>query len=193
MTTKKSDAKVIELKKRMKNTDHQIKETDCEDVEIDSETEKPYAWSQRLEYDPWEKFLESLVKGDLARLLSERDIAITSILSRAKHYNRLDYSVEVEYDIIATNKTEIVVVQVVTKPEYLYMDEFIGKLKEVRGFFSGYYHDKIYGAIAYLEVDKETENKTEEQGLFVIKATDSGASITNKKTFEPKSFGCILT
>ena len=44
------------------------------------------------------------------------------------------------------------------------------------------------GVIAYLKVNEKADMYVERKGLFVIKATGDSASITNKKTFQPKIF-----
>ena len=46
----------------------------------------------------------------------------------------------------------------------------------------------VYGAVAYLRAEEEAARYAERQGLFVIKATGSSASIVNKKDFKPKAF-----
>ena len=48
---------------------------------------------------------------------------------------------------------------------------------------------RIYGAVAYLKAYQESDVRAERLGLFVIRATGSSASITNRKEFTPRTFG----
>ena len=47
----------------------------------------------------------------------------------------------------------------------------------------------IYGAVAYLKAEQESEVYAQRQGLFVIRATGSSASIINDTAFAPREFG----
>ena len=47
----------------------------------------------------------------------------------------------------------------------------------------------VYGAVAYLKADEPSEVYAERQGLYVIRATGSSASITNQPEFRPRTFG----
>ena len=48
---------------------------------------------------------------------------------------------------------------------------------------------RIYGAVAYLKAYQESDLRAERLGLFVIRATGSSASITNREGFTPRAFG----
>ena len=47
----------------------------------------------------------------------------------------------------------------------------------------------IYGALAYLKTDGSVTVHAGRQGLYVIRATGSSASITNAEGFAPRAFG----
>ena len=47
---------------------------------------------------------------------------------------------------------------------------------------------KIFGAVAYLKTDASVQAYAEQQGLFVIRAAGSSASIVNDKEFLPRVF-----
>ncbi len=165
---------MAELKEQMKETDRQMKETD-----------------RRLKYlddlfnGQWGKLMEALVKGDLITLLNEKNIKVTEI---SKEHSKTINNEHYEVDIIATNGEEIVVVEVKTTLRLKDVDHFVNKLKIFKKIFPLYTDKKIYGAIAYLKANKGTDSYSEKQGLFVIRATGSSATITNKKTFKPKVF-----
>ena len=50
-------------------------------------------------------------------------------------------------------------------------------------------HKPAYGATAYLKADEGSAVYAEKQGLFVIRATGSSASIANRQDFRPRAFG----
>ncbi|MCY4338988.1 MAG: hypothetical protein OXD47_09340, partial [Gammaproteobacteria bacterium] len=47
---------------------------------------------------------------------------------------------------------------------------------------------RILGAMAYLKTDESVQTHAQRQGLFVIRATGSSASIINSTDFRPKAF-----
>ncbi|MBN3034303.1 MAG: hypothetical protein JW861_01855 [Bacteroidales bacterium] len=67
----------------------------------------------------WGKLVESLVDGDLVRLLNEKDIPVERTVQRSKG-NRAGNSFE--FDLIAINHKEIVIVEVKTtlRPDDVY-------------------------------------------------------------------------
>jgi RecB family endonuclease NucS len=133
----------------------------------------------------WGKFMESLVEGDLVRLLKQRKIDIEETYPRAK---RMYKGKEIEIDIIAANGTDVVAVEVKTIMKVEDVNYFLDKLKIFRKAFHRFKDNTAYGAIAYLKVEEEAVKYAYRQGLFVIKATGKSAIITNDKKFKPKTF-----
>jgi hypothetical protein len=133
----------------------------------------------------WGKLIETLVDGDLVHLLNEYGIEVRSTAQREKGYfNDRQY----EFDIIAKNGTDIVVVEVKTTLKVKHVKEFISNLKKFKEILPGYADKNIYGAIAYLQADERAQIYAETQKLFVIRATGNSASIVNSKNFKPKSW-----
>ena len=138
----------------------------------------------------WGSFMENLVKGDLVRLLNERDIQVVKTLSRVPFY-RSKGEQEGEFDLIAVNGEEVVIVEVKTTLMPSHVDYFIEKLKKFRNVFPEYSDKRIYGSIAYLDDNNMAANYAKDKGLFVIKAPggESHVSmITNAPDFTPKLF-----
>ena len=138
----------------------------------------------------WGMFMENLVKGDLVRLLNERDIQVVKTLSRVPFY-RSKGEQEGEFDLIAVNGEEVVIVEVKTTLMPSHVDYFIEKLKQFRNVFPEYSDKRIYGSIAYLDDNNMGANYAKDKGLFVIKAPggESRVSmITNASDFTPKLF-----
>ena len=133
----------------------------------------------------WGKLMEALVKGDLVKLLNSRGIEVTKT---AREHECLWNGKEYEYDIIAVNGDEVVVVEVKTTLKMKDLDRFMEKLKMFKKVFREYQDRTVYGAVAYLKANEGTQRNAEKKGMFVIRATGSSASIINAKNFKPKAF-----
>ena len=69
------------------------------------------------------------------------------------------------------------------------VDHFLDTLRTFTRLMPEYATRTVYGAVAYLKVDEAADKYAERQGLFVIRATGSSASITNREEFRPRTFG----
>ncbi len=134
----------------------------------------------------WGKLMESLVEGDLVKLLRQRGIAVQhTVTNPRQNYGERRW----EFDIVAINGEEVVVVEVKTTLRVPDVDRFSGRLNEFPELMPEYAERRIYGAVAYLKAYQESEVRAERLGLFVIRATGSSASITNRVGFTPRTFG----
>ena len=93
-----------------------------------------------------------------------------------------------EFDILAENGEEVVVVEVKTTLRAEDVAQFLGKLGKFTVYAPGCQGKKIYGAVAYLKTDASVVVHAERQGLFVIRATGNSASIVNEADFRPLVF-----
>ena len=158
---------IKKIREQMKDTDRRLKKTD------------------ELFNTQWGKLMESLVEGDLVPLLQKRNIPVTHTLTGLKGRHNGEH---VEYDILAENGEEVVVVEVKTtlRPEDVtHFLEQLGKFTTYRPLYKA---RKIHGAVAFLKADKSVQVHAERQGLFVIRATGSSASIVNDTEFVPRVF-----
>ena len=134
----------------------------------------------------WDKLMEPLVEGDLVGLLQQRGIAVQhTVTNPRQNYGERRW----ELDILAVNGEEVVVVEVKTSLRVPDIDRFIARLNEFPDLMPEYASRRIYGAVAYLKAYQESDLRAERLGLFVIRATGSSASITNREGFTPRAFG----
>ena len=190
---KETGKKIDELRKSQKETDRQMKETDKMMKEQIKETDKmmkeQIKETKRLENlftGQWGKLMETLVEGDLIKLLKEKDIAVERTTQNLKGEWE---GKEWEIDILAINGKEVVVVEVKTTLTVSYVRNFIKKILKNFTVLNPEHKGKtIYGAVAYLKANQGSHTYAEKEGLFVIKATGSSSSIINKKGFRPKKF-----
>ncbi|PWR76172.1 hypothetical protein ACKUB1_07280 [Methanospirillum stamsii] len=160
-------------------TDKKFKETDKKF----QETDKKLNQLERLFTSQWGKLVESLVEGDIITILNQRGIEVTDTIKRRK--GRRD-GIDYEFDIIAINGSEIVIVEVKTtlRPEDI--RNFLKKLKQAKNWMPEYAEKRIYGAVAFISEDAGTAEMADKKGLFVIRATGDSASIVNEDSFAPK-------
>lgn len=138
----------------------------------------------------WGAFMENLVEGDLVRLFTERGIRVDKVISRVK-LRRPDGTIRNEYDLVAVDGAEVVVVEVKTTLSMEKLETFIQKLKAFKGRFPEYDDRNVYGAVAYLEAAGDSAETAEREGLFVIKSPGGPTGISiiaNAGGFEPKAF-----
>ena len=134
----------------------------------------------------WGKLMESLVEGDLVPLLQARGISVQSTHPRVRGRRNGEHY---EFDILAGNGEEMVVVEVKTTLKVDDVKQFLDKLKKFTEYEPVYQGKQIYGAVAYLRTEQDSELYAERQGLYVIRATGNSASIINTEDFRPRVFG----
>ena len=160
-----------------------FQETDRLLTEKFQETDKKLNKLEQLFTSQWGKLVESLVEGDVIKILNERGIEVTDTLRRRT--GRRD-GIDYEFDIIAINGTDIVIIEVKTTLRPGDVRDFLKKLKQAKNWMPEYSDKNIYGAMAFISEDAGTAAMAEKKGLFVIRATGDSASIINQENFQPK-------
>ena len=175
-----------ETDRRMQETDRRFQETDRLLRRQARAADRRMDKLDELFNGQWGKLMESLVEGDLVTLLQQRGIAVQHTVSNPRqNYGERRW----EFDILAVNGDEVVVVEVKTTLRVPDLDRFIDRLEEFPDLMAEYADRRIYGAVAYLKAYQESDVRAERLGLFVIRATGSSASITNGQQFTPRTFG----
>ncbi len=170
-----------EIRKSQRRTDEYMQETARQMRETDRRLQK----AEDLFTTQWGKLMQSLVRGDLVRLLDSRGIGVRS-LAHQTLARRGGESYEV--DIVAVNGEEIVVVEVKTTLRPEDVRRFRSKLGRFKEWWSEYRDRTVYGAMAFLQAADGVALHAERQGFFVIRATGDSASIVNVEDFEPRVF-----
>ncbi|HWQ66944.1 MAG TPA: hypothetical protein VN372_08745, partial [Methanospirillum sp.] len=125
---------------------------------------------------------QSEVEGDLVRLLNEKEIPVNRTYQRfSGRKNEVNY----EFDIIAANGEEIVVVEVKTTQKSDAIRHFLSKLEHIKEWIPEFQEKRIYGAVAFIHTQENVITHAEQSGLFIIKATGNSASIGNTEGFKP--------
>ena len=180
--SREADRRQQELDRLLKE---QAQETRRREKALDKRLDKRINQMKGVFTSQWGELVESLVEGDLVTLMQERRVAVDSIHQRVYgRRNGEDY----EFDIVAGNGAEVVVVEVKTTLRSEDVTHFLDKLRRFTTYQPLYRNNTIYGAVAYLKADGTVTKYAERQGLFVIRATGDSASIINAEDFKPAVF-----
>ena len=159
-----------ELQSSQKETSQQMKRTDTRIDKIVGD------FGNR-----WGKLGENLVKGSLVQRLKERGIEVERVITNAKLG-------DLEFDIIAINGKEVVVVEVKATLDPSDVKEFTEDIKTFKVWWPEFKDKTIYGAMAFLiKANKQANSLAQKAGFFVIEATGD-VIIQNKTDFQPKIF-----
>ncbi|MCX6156095.1 MAG: YraN family protein [Candidatus Kapabacteria bacterium] len=170
-----------ETDKKFLDTDKKFLDTDKKFLDTDKKLNK----LEQLFTSQWGKLIESLVEGDLVNILNKRGIQVHNTNERVKGFR---FGRQFEFDIIAENGDEVVVVEVKTTLSADDVKEFLEELKHFKEVLPRFKENKVFGAIAYLRVDGNCDRFAERNGLFIIRATGNSASIINAANFVPKEY-----
>ena len=133
----------------------------------------------------WGKLVESLVQGNIVEKFSEWGVEVQGTTQRAKKtFDGKQY----EFDVIVHNGDEVIVVEVKTTLDVDKVKHSIEKFKSFKKVFPEYANKKVYGAVAFIVADSESDKYSENQKLFVLRATGDSASIVNAEGFKPRNF-----
>lgn len=177
-----TDRKFAETDRKFQETDRLVRETSREVKEMTRGIRE----LRKLFESQWGKLMESLVEGDLVNLLVCRGIPVTDTTSRLRG-RRADGG-NYEFDIIAHNGDDIVVVEVKTTLKPDHVKDFIDKLDHIKVWVPRYARHRILGAMAWLSAEAGAETMVENRGLFSIRATGDSASILNSSEFQPRAW-----
>ena len=149
------------IKEQSKETDKKFKETDKKF----QETDKKMKELQNLFTTQWGKLMETLVEGDLIKLLNARGIEVHRTWQRASgNFDGNPY----EFDIIALNGDEAVVVEVKTTLRVDDVKDFIKKMSRIKMWMEELKDKFVYGAVAYLTANSSSQILAAKKGLFVV-------------------------
>ena len=191
-TQQGTEAAVKELAEEGKKTEAALQDLKVFAEKLAADNKRRGDKLERLFTGEWGKLVESLVKGGIIRLFNEKGIRINDIArERGKKIGDTTY----EFDIIAVDGREMVVVEVKSTLDIGDLDNFIKKMKRFREIFPEYRDkERIHGAVAYLKENRGAARRAAAEGLWVIRATGAippASSIRRgslRRFFEKKFF-----
>lgn len=185
---RETDRRMHETDRQMEETDRRMQETARRQQETDrqmQETDRRLRKAENLFTTQWGRLVESLVEGDLVPLLHARGIEVEGTSSRSRKRRNGEHF---EIDILVTNGSEVVAVEVKTTLRPEDVGRFVEKLARFHDWYPEYRRHAVYGAVAFLRTDPTVITAAEGRGLFVIRATGRSARIVNGPGFKPRVF-----
>ena len=180
-----ADRRRQEVDRQMQEADRRRQEANRHMDRMFRDSDKRFKKMQEDFFTRWGLLVESLVKGDLMDLLIARGIDVRLLYNNVQGRRGEEHY---EYDLVAVNGEQVVVVEVKTTLRSSHVKRFLEKLSNFTRWETDYQGRQIMGAVAYLKVVQSSEVYAEKQGLFVIRATGSSASIINHTDFKPRVF-----
>ncbi|WP_006788083.1 hypothetical protein [Thiorhodospira sibirica] len=174
------------IKESALETERLMKESALETDRKFKETDQKFKELKDLFTSQWGRLMEALVEGDLVPLLIQHGIPVSDTSTRLK--GKCPDGGNYEFDILAHNGIEMVVVEVKTTLRPDDVKHFLYKLDHMKGWIPRYAQNRIYGAVAWLTADAGAEIMAENRGLLSIRATGDSASIVNAATFRPRAW-----
>ena len=186
-----------EVSKQLKETNRQIKENERKLTRLFEETDRRFKETDRrfketdkkikelanLFTGQWGKLIEALVEPSSIRLFQERGIAVEGV---ARHLEKQKEDKGIEIDLLLSNDHEVVLVEVKTTVKIEHIKEHLERLEKFKYFFPEYKEFKVYGAIAGLRYEEDSDRFAYKKGLFVLKCQDGVIKIVNDKNFRPR-------
>ncbi len=164
-----------ELRELQKETALQMRETDRKIKEL-----------SELFTGQWGKLVEALVDSGLPALFQTRGIAVRTVARRQTYHNGREKIAEI--DVMLRDGCEDIGVEVKTTCRVADVDEHLERLNRVRAVVVEYEtgKTKLYGGIAALKYEAESDRYARRKGLFVLECRDGIFTITNEEGFQPK-------
>ena len=175
-----------ETRQMFQETDRKFQETDRKFKESDRKFDKYFGKIKEMDRN-WGKLVESLVKPSVATQFRKRGIPI---IGSGQRVEREIGGETIEIDILLTDGDSVVAVEVKTKLTVEHVNEHIEKhLKPFRRFFPEYQDKKVYGAVAYIHLEENSDRYAYKNGLFVLTFDAKNmVKIKNDSKFIPKTY-----
>ncbi len=169
---------VRELRKSQKETDRQFKETDQKIKDLGN-----------LFTCQWGKLVEALLGSGLPELFQSRGIRVTEAGPNVEFLDA-EGRKAAQVDVMVRNGEEDIAVEVKTTCRPADIAEHIDRLARVRAAKPEYRSGakKLYGAVASLKFEAESDRHAEKKGFFVLDCGEGAVSIRNHPDFKPKAF-----
>ncbi len=180
-----TDRKFQDTDRKFQDTDRKFQDTERIMKEQSKETLQSIRELKEEYKDRWGELVESLVSGNLLRILKARNFLVHKVSPRVRNYKG---EPNYELDLVASNGDEVVVVEVKSSLNVEAVKHFISQLQLVRNHSRRFRKQRMIGAVAYLKDHCDAARMAMNRGLLVIRATGESAAILNDEDFKPIRF-----
>ena len=175
-----------ELKEDLKEVDKRFKETDERLDKRFKETDERIRKLEGLFTSQWGKLIEAMAKPAALKLFQDRGIEVHEIYTRVEIKRK---NFQKEFDIILVNQDTIIVVEVKSTLKVNDVKEHIEDLKNFYNYMPNFKGKKVYGSVAYISCDEDSDKFAYRNGLFVITLIGENLlEIKNDINFKPVDF-----
>lgn len=186
---KDTDSKIDRLEKIFENSAKETEALKAELREISRKADERMAYLDKLFTGQWGKLIEALVTPGIIKLFKNKGIKIHQLHQRIESFRNGD---KMEVDLLLTNDEEIVDIEVKTTLKVDNVNEFLADLRLFFNFFPRYRGCRLYGAVATLKAEEDSDRYAYKQGLFVLKmGKEEMIEIVNDEKFKPKDFSLL--
>jgi hypothetical protein len=177
---------VAEIWQLIRETQAQFRETDAR---LDARFRETDAKLRRLEGlfgSQWGKLIEALVQPSVIRLFQGRGIDVHYVSQRVK--SQLNGRSK-EIDLLLENSEVVVVVEIKTTLRISDVNDFLADLAEFHHFYPKFARDRLFGAVAGLDIVEEADRYAYRRGLFVLQVSgEETVQMLNDEKFTPHNF-----
>ena len=170
-----------------KETDRKLQESDKMLTENFRETDRKIKELSTLFTGQWGKLVEALMAPGCLKLFRGRGIDVVRChpnVTVEKGGRKI-----MEIDLLLINNGEIVVVEIKTTARKQDIDNHCERLKIFKDHFPEYHRWKVYGAVAALRYEENSNDYAQEKRFFALQATGEGlVEILNPQKFKPLVF-----
>ena len=203
---KETDRKMKETDRKMKETDRLLRESKQETDrllreskqetdrllrESKQETDRKIQENDRLIKtiegrfgNQWGELIEALIEGSLIQILNKKNIKVNRTIANYKGNFK---GKKKEFDVIALNGNELVVIETKSQLSKKKVDEFLEVIQVFKKYCPEYAALKVYGGMACLKGREAVFLYAEKRGLFVIRVSGKNAILMNQEEFKPKA------
>ena len=154
--------------------------------ESQSETDRAIKELAGVFATQWGKLVEALVEPSCVDQFRERGINITRSFQRAEGINGEGRQMEI--DVLLVDGNEVVAIEVKTNLKTSDVDEHEERLERFKAAFPEYKEKTVFGAVAALSFDSDSDKYAYRRGLFVLRPDKGLTRIANDGAFQPKRF-----
>ena len=174
-----------EADRRRQEADRRMQETQ---KKLEQMIQENHLYAKQIDSrwgNEWGKLVEALIEGNFIQLLNNIGIKVTK--ANPNYKGRIGNKRK-EFDLIATNGQEIVVVETKSSLTQSKVNDFLKDLALFKEYCSEFKALTVYGGVAYFKSSQKVLDYAEEHGLLVLKVSGQNAVLMNKKEFKPKVF-----
>ena len=183
MDTNLINSSFEEVRQMFKETALRFKETDLKFRESEARFKK----MEDIFIDKWGRFMEVLINSGALQALKEyQGLNVTSSASRVREDMRNGFGRGMEIDVLCWGKDVVVPIEVKTTLNVEYVKEHEERLKRFSQCFPRFAGSDIYGGVAALHFNEDSDRYAYRKGLYVMTLVGkSMVSIINDQKFKP--------